>query len=915
MILSTWTQFVFFLVSVLTVLIISVPSNVQMGSFFFESFQLEKAFEYYSGALKNNGFDLQNLKKLKEYYLVMGDTGRALELQESLVKLKPKNRGYHKDLISLYDWNRLPLKKLQAMETAARLEPEDRKVETLYEVAEGYRWLRRYDDAERVFDELSSSENPEYLEAALNFFASIGRRDKVEALSRRVRPKSDPDVFRRWMAELAEADESYEEALQKYREILSTPQKDFHEDRLETFTRAELLPKLGIIERINRILLRLEREEAAINLQRKLAEIFPENLSLLYDLGYFHLERKDQERTLGIFRIIEDKEKNLERLFEVCGVYATFGEEAETNRCLRSVVKRSPNNPRFLEGLAESLLRMGEKREALRLYEKILYLSGERDASLWRAQDLIFLAQNGPFEARALKKKNPPRKKVLSEEKLDDLRQKVIYLREELGEGKKSERLMLTLVRRHPKNKGYLKQLAFHYLDKGDRGLGVRTMERVLKLDPNDPDALRVVLARDAEEGRSEEVYRKLKLLDPLRELPLLDLRLSVLQSLGRREELSQFCLEVSPKYPELRIRCEYEFGDRARAAAELSEFIREQKREDLRPLLAGWYVDLEDEKRAREELRILEESGRAQSPELRAAVEELQERRRARWEWLLQGKVTQVLQTGSEYLLSEIDLLKKLNGPGVGVRFDSLHSQNPFTLVSPYLYYGWQKAEVKAGPTFDLSDRILGTPFFLDASYFGSTRFFLNFHFENSRPEYALRDLQRSDRARRRFGSLYGSYRFDEQFVEGSLDLNDYEFEGESGSDYQIYLEYLKRGVFHPRWSFGVRTFVADLSTSGDRLRALHIEKALGYYAVAQYANSFLVRRYHRWDYQFKLAVGGDAERDINFGDALNARAQFEYYKTDKKGLRLYGEYFKESYLARINDMTLFGLQFLINF
>lgn len=914
MILASWTQFVIFLVSVATVLIFTVPSRVQMGSFFFESFQLERAFEYYSGALKSNGADLQNLKKLKEYYLVMGEPGRALELQESLVKLKPRNRGYHRDLISLYDWNRKPLQKLKAMEVASALEPEKERNRILFEVAEGYRWLRQYDDAERVFDALIASGDPEQLEAALSFYASIGRRQKVEELSQRVRPKSDPDVFRRWMAELAEADGALDEALQKYREILSTSQKSFHEERISEFSRSELLPKLGIIERINRILLRLEREEEAIALQRRLADIFPENLTLLYDLGYFHLSRNDRERARSTFVLIESKEKNLERLFDVCGVYSGLGDEAETNRCLRSVVKRSPENPRFLEALAESFIRLGEKREALRILEKILFLSGERDASLWRAQELILIAQNGPFDARTLKKKSSRKKKVLSEEKLDDLRQRVIYLREELGEGKRSEKLMLTLVRRHPKNKTYLKQLAFHYLDNSKRDLGVQTMERVLKLDSKDSDALRVVLARDAEEGRSEEVYRKLKLLEPLREIPLLDLRMSVLQTLGLRDELSAFCLEVSPRYPELRIRCEYEFGNRKLAAQELNDFILKEKRNDLRPLLASWYIELEDEKAARLELEAIEASGKSVT-ELRTLVEELRERRKARWEWILQGKITQVVQTGSQYLLSELDLLKKLNGPGVGVRLDSLHSANPFTLVSPYAYYGWKSAEVKLGPTLDLSDRILKTPFFFDASYFGSSQLFFNIHYENSRPEYALSDLQTSDRARRRYGSLYGSYRLPGHFIEGSLDRNEYEFEEQSGSDYQLYLEYLKTGVFHPRWSFGVRTFLADLSTDGERLRSLHIEKALGYYAVAQYANSFLIRRYQHWDYQFKLAVGGDAERDINFGEALNARAQFEYYKTDKKGLRIYGEYFKESYLARINDMTLFGLQFLINF
>ncbi len=887
MILATWTQFVLFAVAVASVLILSVPGNVQMGAFFFDSFQYDKAFEYYAGAMKNDGSNLKNLKKLKEYYLVMGDTKRALDLQESLVKLRPKNRSYHRELVSLYDWNRMPEEKLRAMESEASLMKGKERLDQLFEVAEGYRWLRLYEAATPIFRELALSENPLYLEAAINFFAATGQRDKVQELAPKVRPKGDPDVFLRWMAELAEAEGETELALDKYREIISTKKNIFHEREILSFDPGRIREKLAIIERVNRLLLKSGKLEEAIELQQKLSELFPENLTLAYDLGYFHLERKDEARALRTFRSILKKEKNPERVFDTCGVFVSLNREGEANQCLKGLTRQYPSNPRYLEGLAESFERLGEKREALRIYERILFLQGERDASIWRSQELILLAQNGPFDTRQLKKNKVIRKESLAADKLDELRQKVIYLREELGEGARSEKLMLSLVRRHPRNKAYLKQLAFHYLDNEQKMKGVEVMERVLKLDPRDPEALRVTLGLDAEMGRSEEVYRKLKLLEPLQDLSLLDLKFNVLVETSRQGELSEFCLENSVKHPELRFRCEFELGDKEVATSELEEFIKAQNREDLRPLLTIW----------------------------KAELTELRKLKAARREWLLSGRSTQVVQTGSKYLLSEIDLLKKFDGPGIGLRVDSLQGANPFTLLSPYAYYGWESGEVKGGPSLDLSGRNLNTPFFIDASFFESSSFFLNLHYENSRPEYALRELQRSDEASRRFLSVYGSYRLPGHFYEASLDRNQYDFESESGSDIQLYAEYLKTEVFHPRWAFGVRAFLADLETDGERVRALHIQEALGYYAVAQYANSFLIPRYNRWNYQFKLAIGGDSQREIAFGEALNGRAQFEYFKTEKKGIRFYGEYFKESYLARISDMSLFGMQFLINF
>lgn len=913
MILSSWTQFILFLLGLVSLLIVSIPGNVQMGTFFFDSFQYDKAFDYYATALKDDGSNLKNLKRLKDYYLVMGDTKKALELQESLVKLKPRNRSYLKSLQSLYDWNRMPYEKLQSLEKEALLFNDKDKGQVLLEVAEGYRWLRRYEDANRVYEKLLERGGREILDSAMTFYASTGQRDKVEELARKHKSLSDPLIYLRWMAELAEADGDFDLALRRYREILGDS-KPFIESQLLEMNPEKLRPKLMYLERLNRNLLRLGRIEESLKLQHDLSELYPENLTLAYDMAYFYLQQERPGDAFAVFRKLESKEKNPERRFDLCSVYGTLGRERETNRCLQSLTKSYPDNPRYLEGLAESYERLGNKQEALRVFEKILDLQGERDASLWRSQDLILLAQNGPFETRNLRKRRLSEEK-LSEDKLDELRQRVIFLREELGEGRKSEKLMLTLVKRHPRNLNYLKQLAYHYLDHGQKSEGTEVMERVLRIDPKDPDALRVILGRDAEEGRHGEVYEKLKLLEPLKEFQLVELRFNNLLALNKSGEFRDFCLARSLEFREIKIRCEYELGDKKVAIREMKEFIEAEKKDELRPMLASWYLEAEELEEAEKEINWLAEKQSFQTTDLRKALEDLRELLRSRREWLLSGNMVQVVQTNSSYLISEIDLLKKLAGPGVGVRLDSLQGANPFALVSPYLFYGTNSAQFKIGPTLNLSDRKLDSPFFADASFFGSERFFGNIHFENSRPEYAVRDLQRSDKARRRFLSGYGSYRGDKSFSELALTRNEYRYDNERGEDYQVFAEHLRTGVFHPRWSFGARAFLINLSGSGETINNLHIQKGLGYYAVAQYANSFLKNNFGHWNYLIKVAVGGDTEREIGFGEALNGRAQLEYFKTEKKGLRLFVEHYKESYLARINDMSLFGIQFLTNF
>lgn len=917
MILSSWSQFCLFLGAVISLVIVSVPSNVQMGSDYFDSFQYDLAYKYFSRAQKDNADNLTNLKRLKDYFLVKGETDKALQLQEKLVKMRPKNLGYWKDLGQLYDWNLRPYDKLRAFEEEAKLLSGKEQTSLYLEIAEGYRWMKKFPDANRVYAILLRHDDPRILDQALAYYASTRQVNEALSLMEKLSHRSRNPVYERWLAEYAEANGDYESANAHYRKILALSfGTAFDEKKLLSYEKAKLKENLFYIQKINQNYYRMEKKEEGHHLQDSLREALPGEPLLAYDQAYRLQNDGNFAEAILAFREVETTETDPEKVFGICRNYEGLKSDGDAVRCLDNLLRSHPRNLRYLEELGDVLERTGQKERALRTYEKILKLQGEEEAQVWKLSELTLYAQNGSISPEMLvMKKTQPK---IREEKLNLLRQKVINLRYDVGENRRSRKLMETQVEKHPENVSYRKQLGYYYQDEGLRQEMLAQFEAILRLNPDDPDALRVELEEEYRKGNLPKVMKNLKKLPVRKDLADLEFREEVYREAAETELYEKLCLSHSGAFPEIALRCEFRLGDKEKAIAGLEKLSREKPTHAHRTLLVNWYLETRKLSQAKAELSALRnedkmmENNRIQERELKDIEKDLASRK----DWFVDLRSFTVSQKRYHYNQSSLDLLKKMNGPGAGVWVERVTNRESFTLLSPYVYYGHERGELKGGPTFVSGKKDLSTPFFLDASWFGMKNIFTSAHFENSRPEYLLSGLSSEKKAYRQIANGYLSYRNREQdIVDLSVTRNAYTFGSQTGTDLQLYSEYLHQGLLHENFSLGARLFHTHLNSTGQDVKRLHIQKALAYYAVLQFSNAFLRTRYHQVNYLAKAAFGGDGERGIGFGKAQNFRLQLDYLLDDQRGVSLYGDYIKESYLAAVSEMNILGFRFYTHF
>lgn len=921
MILTSWMQFVLFLMGILSMIVLTIPSNLEMGSEYLESFQYDKAFKYFSRAQKNNKTNLANLKRLKELYLIRGELDKAMILQEKLVQLRPQNHEYWKDMVELYDLNLMPYEKFKAREREIELMDQSKIKPHLLEVAEGYRWLQKFDDANRVFNKLLLYNDPALTENIATYYSSTGQAEKALDLFKRNAGKGKNAIYYRWLAEYAEASEKYTDANEYYRQaltdLLGTP---FKEKDVVTYNKELLFKNIFYLQKMNLNYQKNKEPHKSEELLNHLTRVFPEELLLSYDLGYFYLENGQSERAYDLFTKLESREKKPDQILDICETYASLKYVQEAHSCLIRLTDKYPTNARYLDALAESFIRLGDKVKALRILEKILKIEGETSFVMQEFEPLaqaLSPVSNDAGSQTLVKKAS--RRKQLSPDQLDELRQRIIYLQQDIGEGDKSETILKALIEKHPKRWAYRKQLGYVYLNRQQLDKGYEQFEEVLKLKPDDQDSLYAMAERDFRAQKFEESYRKLKKLDPGNVLFQLEFREEVLFVSGHKGEYEDFCLNYAPKFKELELRCKFRTGDKVKATGELETFLdTKPDNHPMRATLVSWLLELHEMRRAEKQFNRLKagfndfEEGTLLSNQLK----ELQAFMRLRRAWIISATSAQVMITDYDYNISSLDVLKRLNGPGVGVWAEHLASDRDFTLISPYFYYGNDSGEFKIGPTLSTGDKNLKTPFFVELNSFKYQKLFGSFHFENSRPEFQIQELLEEKDAYRRNTSLFLSYHEETRYhVDLSLDNNGYTFNKEHGNDWQLYSEALIKTDWSENFHFGPRVFNLNLNSAGENINRLHIKRAFAYYMVLQYANSFFKKRYSQWNYLAKAAIGGDGKRSIGFGDALNFRLQTEYMIDDQKGIQLFAEHYKESYLALVNKMNILGLNFFYYF
>lgn len=171
-------------VILVALIIATIPSMDRFAEILFKIGMREKGLEIVQKILDRNENNLIALKQLRDHHLHVGNVADALEVQKRLVKIKPKNEQYLLKLEELYDWNRMPYQKLLSHEKRLFLVSSEKREDFLNDLANGYRWLRKYKDANRVFQQLAQTKKLDYRENVMSYYLTTRQTDKFLGLFR-----------------------------------------------------------------------------------------------------------------------------------------------------------------------------------------------------------------------------------------------------------------------------------------------------------------------------------------------------------------------------------------------------------------------------------------------------------------------------------------------------------------------------------------------------------------------------------------------------------------------------------------------------------------------------------------------------------------------------------------------------------
>jgi tetratricopeptide (TPR) repeat protein len=916
----------------------SIPDNNKMGMYYFNSYQYETAYKYLNSANNFENGDIEALKRIKDYFLINGNTIKALNIQYKLMQLRPHNIGYHLEAEKLCDWNKRPIEKLMVMEKRAMLLDSDKREALFIEIAEGYRWLKIYKEATRVYQKLKNSNDKVILESAINYYLTKKEpKAAIEVLERFVDLYPDDDKYGTFLIQ------SYSYVGQKEKAFWQTLVQMGLPPALIKGDFASWLKGLAPQEirsnwRSHSRLIYLSQEITSFNWRETLVSIYSEKLSgdtlVAFTIGESYFFIKKFKLAYEYFRMSEKRPENYrERNQQLINYYNDMNRPKDSIRCLKRLVSRFPRNQIYWESLGDTYEKIGAKKQALKAYMRLLRLeSSSYDFQM--SKDLLnqelYVQALGPItipikykSARAKKKQRLTRRRV---------KDKVLAVTEDLKDPLDRITVYKELLNRSPNELRLLKRLGFTYFDIGEIAKAQKVFERIFTINPNDTDALEIIAGVKTEEGEAAETLELLKKLEKKGELSIyaLGLRENALYALDESEEHKQMCAEImnSSRHEKdflvLKNRCLSRFKKKKEALS-LQQSLVKQYPEDNDLLLQKAFSELDagNLEVAQRDIELLR-SRSIRSKVLSKYLSELEKIVKQRDSLVLFSNNLYLKAEDFSYLDVTQDLRKRVQSLGFGVSLRSFKllsgGDSSFQWVSPYIsLFRGQNFDASLGYRFGFGDKNFKSGLFAEANYYGRHSFF-NATFENSEALVLTRNLVLEKQARSRTLSLYW-----EKFFSRRRDLFLFTtvlrwatFQQETGQARQITGEYLYSLMpKHKLIDFyaGAQLSRNTLSSDGFNLNQNFLPDSLSYHLVlrAQYGYQSEDRKH--WRYLARIASGGDSKRGIGFAKSWQLRAEAARFYGALRNVRFYSEYYNETVGVNLGSTFLLGVNWTHRF
>ncbi len=595
MILFRYYHAIFFLLFSAVVIYFTIPSDRDLGLYYFNSFEYEKAIAYLHKENDVHGDDVFVLKKLKDYSLIQGDVKKAYLTQMKLVSLKPRNKDYLVEAEKLAGWSEKTKEQLKLKERRARLELEsdsEKGQRLLLEVAQGYRYIKDFENADRVFKDVSNFDNRMALEVSIRYFLARKDVETSENLLMTYSQKFPKDTeFNNFYIQTLVFQEKYEEAalnlveklfpgsllkslnLSLVNEILRKKEKTF-------FTKERFL-----LESLALNLFKVMEEGKGVEsdsfisffntyegkhpyFYRILLSLLKENQELEFIKNISSMLRKEAQRKGG--------ESYREAHFNLAEIFVTKKEYSEAIYDLVKLTKRFPLNRRYWEMLGETYELNGEKKKSIKAYFKLYQLQKKKaDQSFLQSLSEGFLLADSDKVPVFLSYPKSPNPKSFAQKKLQSVEDRLIDSIYSLDNPKEKLAAFEDLLKESPTSIGALKGKAYSLFELGRSSEGLEIFSLIYTSLPMDSDANRALLGDWINNEEWEKVENAEEVLSKSLSQQEKDIAFRDYYYKKRPDIYREFCQKTSDQSS--RVDCLYREG----SVSDALEIVREVNRKE----------------------------------------------------------------------------------------------------------------------------------------------------------------------------------------------------------------------------------------------------------------------------------------------------------------------------------------------
>lgn len=479
MILTSWPKLILFLSFILTLTVLTIPDDSKLGIIYFNSYKYDEALYYFDRAKNKNISSVSVLKKMKDYFIIKGELDKAITSQARITIILPKNIKHLEELAQLYDWNNQPRLSLKAKEKAIKLANTSSKYDDLLKIQQGYIWLRAYDEANRIGEELYKSDIPSVLIQNLNYYLSIRDSLNVQKHIKRLQAlnSQQPYTLNKYLAQSYELDGDYTNAIRSYISFLTKKNLDQINIKKGNFlagqTKKFIVQNDTTINRIVYLYEQLDNDLAMAKIYGDIYDIDNTKFDTGLDAAQIYLKHKKFNKMKSILSKVYNV-RSASRLYRAGHMFLKIKDYKNSIKYFKRVLQLYPFRVEYYKDLSYLYEVTNQPKKALEIQYKLLkYL--KKDGS-------VYFINAGEILVTSNELNTSPDTEILNTQN------KIIELLDKIGEKEKKLKELKKFTKSNPADFNLNKKLAFSYLEQNQKQKAHELLRKLYQMNAYDTD-------------------------------------------------------------------------------------------------------------------------------------------------------------------------------------------------------------------------------------------------------------------------------------------------------------------------------------------------------------------------------------------------------------------------------------------